>query len=227
MDPPTRGLAARAVEAGSGSVKILAISDKIEEIIYSPELKDRFGNVDLVLSCGDLPFYYLEYIVTLLNVPLLYVQGNHSPQIEHTYSGEKKSNPGGCLDIDDRSVEIQGLLIGGLEGSMRYTPQGRYQYTEGEMQRKVWRMAPQLLLNRLVRGRCLDILITHAPPYGIHDGEDRCHTGFRAFRSFMDRYRPRYLLHGHMHLYLPLDSRVTSYGRTTVINAYGYQVLEI
>ena len=31
----------------------------------------------LILACGDLPYYYLEYIVGLLDVPLFYVHGNH------------------------------------------------------------------------------------------------------------------------------------------------------
>ncbi len=212
---------------GSTGVKILAISDKVDERIYSLNLKDRFGDIDLVLSCGDLPFYYLEYVVTLLRVPLLYVQGNHGPHVELTHSGEEKRHAGGCLNIDNQVVNIQGLLIGGLQGSMRYTPQGHYQYTEREMQYKVWRMAPRLWLNQLRYGKPIDILITHAPPYGIHDKDDLCHTGFKAFLSFMDRYRPRYLIHGHVHRLHPQDSATSRYGDTLVINAYGYQILEI
>ncbi|HAM43820.1 MAG TPA: metallophosphoesterase [Propionibacteriaceae bacterium] len=208
-------------------MKILAISDQVDQRIYSPAVADRFGDVDLVLSCGDLPLYYLEYVVTLLRVPLLYVNGNHTPEVETSYSGEEKREPGGCESVDERVVRVNGLAVGGLEGSLRYTPQGRYQYTEWQMRRKMWRMAPRLWLNRLVQGRYLNILITHAPPYGIHDGEDLCHTGFKSFLHFMRRYRPRYLIHGHIHLYNPNDRRVTQYGSTTVVNAYGFQVLEI
>ncbi|HID86944.1 MAG TPA: metallophosphoesterase [Anaerolineae bacterium] len=208
-------------------MKILAVSDRVEESIYSERLRDRFGDVDLVLGCGDLPFYYLEYIVSLLNVPLCHVRGNHSPVIEHTSHGQAKTAPLGCLDVDGEIVEVNGLLIGGLEGSMRYHPHGPFQYTEGQMRAKIWRMTPQLWLNRLRHGRSLDILITHAPPRGIHDREDLCHTGFRAFLTFMDRYKPRYLIHGHSHIYHRRETRVTRYGETTVVNAYGYQVLEI
>ena len=208
-------------------MKILAISDHVDERIYSPAVVDRFGDVDLVLSCGDLPLYYLEYVVTLLRVPLLYVNGNHTPVIETSYSGEEKREPGGCESVDERVLMVNGLAIGGLEGSLRYTPQGRYQYTEWQMRRKMWRMAPRLWLNRLRHGRYLDVLITHAPPFGIHDADDLCHTGFRAFLSFMNHYRPRYLIHGHIHLYNPSDTRVTRYGATMVLNAYGFQVLEI
>ncbi|MFQ6057331.1 MAG: metallophosphoesterase [Anaerolineae bacterium] len=208
-------------------MKILAVSDRVEESIYSLNLKDRFGDVELILSCGDLPFYYLEYIVSLLNVPLCYVKGNHSPLIEYTSYGQARTAPLGCLDVDSKIVEVHGLLIGGLEGSMRYQPHGQFQYTESQMRAKVWRMTPRLWLNRLQQGRYLDILITHAPPRGIHDREDLCHTGFRAFLTFMDRYKPRYLIHGHSHIYHGQESRMTRYGETTVVNAYGHQVLEI
>ena len=208
-------------------MKILAISDHVDERIYSPAVADRFGDVELVLSCGDLPLYYLEYVVTLLRVPLLYVNGNHTPVVETSYSGEEKREPGGCENVDERVVTVDGLAIGGLEGSLRYTPQGSYQYTEWQMRHKMWRMGPHLWLNRLRHGRYLDVLITHAPPFGIHDGEDVCHTGFKGFLRLMHRYRPRYLIHGHMHLYNPNDRRVTQFGATTVVNAYGYQVLEI
>lgn len=208
-------------------MKILAISDKVDERIYSLDLKHRFGDVDLVLGCGDLPFYYLEYVVSVLAVPVLYVQGNHSPTVELTESGEVRHSAGGCLDIDDRIVEIRGLLIGGLEGSMRYTPHRKYQYNERQMRFKVWRMLPQLWLNRVRKGRYIDILITHAPPYGIHDAEDLTHTGFKAFRTFMDRFRPRYLIHGHIHLYGPQNSRITQFGSTTVANAFEYLLLQI
>jgi Icc-related predicted phosphoesterase len=95
------------------------------------------------------------------------------------------------------------------------------------MMHKVWRLVPALVLNRLRYGRYLDILITHAPPAGIHDKPDRCHQGFPAFRTFMDWFRPRYLIHGHIHVYGPEEQTTTIYGHTQVINTYGYRVVEI
>ena len=95
------------------------------------------------------------------------------------------------------------------------------------MAQKVWRLMPSLLMNRIRYGRYLDILITHAPPEGIHDRTDRCHQGFRAFVTFMQRFRPRYLIHGHVHVYSPNDPVETVYQDTTVLNTYGYRMLEI
>jgi Icc-related predicted phosphoesterase len=205
-------------------MKILTISDKVIESIYSEAIKQRFGDVDLVLGCGDLPPTYLEFIVTMLNVPLLYVFGNHDQGI-FTSNGKFLYAPTGCINVDERVVEVKGLLIGGLEGSMRYSGRGSHQYTDQDMRWKALRMAPALWQNRLRYGRFLDILITHAPPYGIHDGADLCHTGFETFLRLMDTYRPRYLIHGHQHVYTPNTTIRTTYQHTQVVNTYGYQVI--
>lgn len=209
-------------------MKILAVSDKVDELIYSPAIKRLFSDVDLVLGCGDLPGYYLEFIVTMLGGPLFYVIGNHANAIKQ-YHGPKHQweYPGGCVNIDGRVVEHRGLLIAGLEGSMRYNSNEYFQYTEREMAWKVWGLAPRLMMNKLVHGRYLDILITHAPPRGIHDRADLCHTGFQAFVTLMDRFRPRYLIHGHVHVYSPAEVTDSTYKDTRVLNTYGYRTLEI
>jgi Icc-related predicted phosphoesterase len=205
-------------------VKILAISDQVVESIYSSRIRERFGDVDMVVSCGDVPYYYLEYVVSMLNVPALFVHGNHD-QPEHTANGRIITEPCGWINLDGRVINTKGVLLGGLEGSIRYKPHVPYQYTEREMVYKVWRMTPTLLMNRIFQGRCLDILVTHAPPLGIHDGEDWPHRGFNAFLTLMTRFRPRYLLHGHKHIY-GTDTWQTDYLDTQVINVYPYRVIE-
>jgi Icc-related predicted phosphoesterase len=206
-------------------MKILAISDDVVPQIYSAGIRTRLADVDLVLSCGDLPAYYLEYIVTVLNVPLYYVLGNHAEEIVVSEGGDRRG-PGGCVDIDGRVVEYRGLLIAGLEGSMRYR-EGPYQYTQGQMGRKASRLGARLLRNRITKGRWLDVLLTHAPPLGIHDGSDLCHTGFRAFLQVMERLKPQYLIHGHSHVYSQLQPTMTQYRDTMVVNAHPYRIIEI
>ena len=208
-------------------MKLLAVTDKVVELIYSPSLIEKFGDVDMVLSCGDLPYYYLEYIVSMLNVPLLYVHGNHDPPVEYSVSGAQLTGPGGCTNVHGRLVKTKGMLIAGLEGSIRYKPEGRYQYTQGQMWRRAFRLAPALLYNRLVTGRALDILLAHSPAFSIHNGRDRTHVGFKSFVWLMERFKPRYLLHGHRHVYNPLEVTETQYKETMVINVYPYKVLEI
>ncbi len=208
-------------------MKLLAVTDKVVEFIYSPSLVEKFSDVDLVLSCGDLPYYYLEYIISMLNVPLLYVHGNHDPPVEHSWSGLQSTGPSGGVNVHGRLVREKGLSVAGLEGSIRYKPQGCYQYTNLEMWSQVLRMSPALLFNRLITGRPLDILLAHSPPYGIHNGRDRTHVGFKSFLWLMRWFKPRYLLHGHRHVYNPLEITETQYEQTTVINVYPYKILEI
>ena len=214
-------------------MKILALSDQLVEQLYSPYVKERFGDVDLVLGCGDLPQYYLDYIVSMLNVPLSLVPGNHDQSVVCPDSSQDPDDVGarrgsrGSPNIDGTVVKEQGLLLAGLGGSIRYRPGGANQYTQAEMGRRVLALAPRLCWNRIRHGRFLDILVTHAPPRGIHDAQDPAHVGFEAFNRFIARFRPRYLLHGHSHIYRRGAAISTQVGPTSVINVYPYRVIEV
>ncbi len=210
-------------------MKILALSDEVVESLYNVRVKDRFGDVDLVVGCGDLPFFYLEFIVTMLNKPVYYVHGNHDKPSQYLSDGRIISRAEGCEAVETTSVRVPalpgGLLLAGLGGSIRYNP-GPHQYSQAEMSQRVLQLTPALLVNRARYGRFLDILITHSPPRGIHDGKDSAHIGFDAFLTVMDRFRPRYLLHGHSHVYRNDIPTLTRYRHTQVINVYPYRVLE-
>ena len=210
-------------------MRILAVSDQIAESLYTPTVAGRLGTIDLVLGCGDLPYYYLEYLMTMLGAPLLYVHGNHDPLEEYCGGDGKahKSGPDGGEDVDRRAVQAGGLLIGGLAGCVRYKPDAPYQFTQSEMALRAAALAAQLLPNRLLKGRWLDVLITHSPPLGIHDGKDAAHVGFRAFLTLMDVFRPRYLLHGHQHRNYGLGPFETIYEQTQVINVHPYRIIEV
>jgi len=202
-------------------MRILTVSDAVVDSLYGPALAQIAHGVDLVLSCGDLPADYLEFIVSTLNVPLYYVMGNHGGD------GGEKIFPDGCENIDMRVVEYRGLLIAGLEGSPRYNNRPRFQYTENEMRGKIAALTPALIMNRARHGRYLDILVTHAPPFQIHDSTDLPHRGFRSFVWLIDHYQPRYLIHGHTHVYDHRAETATPRGVTTIVNAYGHKILEV
>jgi len=202
-------------------MRVLTVSDEVVDLLHGPAITRVARDVDMVVSCGDLPADYLEFIVSMLNVPLYFVMGNHGG------GGNDKVYPDGCENIDMRVVEYKGLLLAGLEGSMRYNVRPNFQYTEMEMRARVAALSPALVKNRVQRGRYLDILVTHAPPYKIHDGTDLPHTGFKVFKWFIDQYKPRYLLHGHKHVYDHREETVTQYGATTIVNTYGYKIIEI
>jgi Icc-related predicted phosphoesterase len=207
-------------------VKILAVSDKVMEVVYSPAIKRNFGHVELVIACGDLPFYYLEFIASSLDVPCFFVFGNHDVSTRQTSDGIVRIHPPGWINLDSRSVHANGLLLAGLEGSLRYRPDAAHQYSQNEAYLRALRLLPALFYNRLRHGRYLDIMVAHAPPLGINDGPDYAHKGFAALLKLMDFFGPRYLLHGHKHVY-GTESTHTRYGETQVINVYPYRVLDI
>jgi len=202
-------------------MKILALSDVIVNFIYSPNVRRKFSDVDLIISCGDLPYYYQEYVVSSLDVPLFFVHGNHDREVEYSAFG-KKRQPGGGTDLHRKMVNYGGLLLAGIEGSIRYR-KGPFQYSQSEMWMYVLSMVPDLLLNRFLHGRFLDIFVTHAPPHGVHDRSDLPHQGIIAFHWLIKVFQPAYHLHGHIHVYHPDSIIETRIGKTRVLNSYGYQ----
>ena len=208
-------------------MRILAVSDRVLDYLYSSSVRQNFPEVDLLIGCGDLPYYYLDFLISALDVPLYFVHGNHDGEPQYVSGrGQMKGVQGG-RDLHAATAEHRGLLFAGLGGSMRYRSGAPFMYTEGEMRAQVARLIPKLLWNRQRYGRFLDILITHSPPFGIHDREDRAHTGFKVFLNLMRIFKPRYLLHGHIHIYRQDTPRLTDYAETSVINVYPYRLLEV
>ncbi len=206
-------------------MRVLTVSDKVVPQLYGESVTGVVGKVDLVISCGDLPPYYLDYLATTLHAPFYYVLGNHPMGTGVAWAGKRPLAP--WANLHRRVVNHNGLLIAGLEGSIRYRPRAPYQYSEGEMFLNCLSLVPRLLWNRLVYGRYLDVLITHSPPRDIHDAQDRAHRGFVCFRWFMRLFHPRYLIHGHKHVYRHDEQTVTQFYDTTVINTYPYAVLDL
>ena len=206
-------------------MKILAVSDEVVERLYSLCNNGHFRDVELIIGCGDLPYSYLENIVTFLNVPLLYVPGNHDPN----YSLEDpKSRVEGGSNLDLKLIRIKTFLIGGLGGCIQYRPDGTNQYTQTDTYFRALKMMPQLLLNRINYGRFMDILITHSPPFGIHDDDTQAHTGLKAINWLLRVARPRYHLHGHTHFYRRnLDASESVHRGTKIINVHPYKVLDV
>ncbi|MGB0388127.1 MAG: metallophosphoesterase [Ardenticatenaceae bacterium] len=207
------------------TLKALTISDKVIPFIYSSTVRQRFADVDLVISCGDLPYYYLEYIIRMLDKPLFFVRGNHANVVEYGRHGTR-TKPWRAIDLHRTVINHHGLLMVGFEGSMRYN-NGPFQYTDSQMYGYIAQLLPRLFLNRALYGRYLDVLVTHASPRDIHDQPDRCHRGFAAFRWFLQHIRPRYMLHGHIHRSHPNTIMQSTFHKTEVINCYGYREVEL
>ncbi|MCZ2126321.1 MAG: metallophosphoesterase family protein [Anaerolineales bacterium] len=206
-------------------MKILAVSDQVVERIYPLAASGHFNGVELILGCGDLPYSYLEYLVTMIHAPLFYVPGNHDPDFN---SRDSRAKAEGGANLDLKLTRHPKALIGGFGGSVRYRPDGVNQYTQGEAYRRAFRLAAALTANRLKGGGGLDILISHSPPFGVHDDSDQAHQGLKALNWLVRFAKPRYHLHGHTHFYRNnVGQSETQVGGTKVINVYPYKVIEI
>ena len=196
-------------------MKILVLADQKSKYLYDFYEPDKLKDIDLIISCGDLPANYLSYFVTLCNVPLLYVKGNHDGKYE-------TAPPEGCICIEDDIYVHQGIRIMGLGGSMEYIPRADNQYTEQKMRKRLWK-----LQYKLWKHKGFDILVTHAPARQVNDLEDLPHRGFEVFRTLLEKYTPKFFFHGHVHAnYSRNFKRVDTYGKTTIINAFEYYIVD-
>lgn len=196
-------------------MKLLLLSDKEDIFLWDHYRPGCLDGIDLILSCGDLKANYLSFLVTMGRAPVFYVHGNH----DQRYINEP---PEGCDCIEDRLVNYRGLRILGLGGSAVYSREP-FQYSERQMQRRINRRRYDLW-----RAGGFDILLTHAPAAGYGDQPDYAHRGFECFNPLLEKYQPKYHIHGHVHMNYGHDVvRTMQHGETTVINAWNKYILEI
>ena len=200
-------------------MKILVLSDEPAPRLWNYFKRENLEGIDLILSCGDLSGEYLSFLTCFTHAPILYVYGNHDGNYD-------VKPPEGCICIEDSIYTFNGVRILGLGGSMRYRRDAKpmTMYSEKEMQRRIRR-----LRFKLWRKKGFDILLAHAPAYGVGDDTDRAHTGFAAFLKLIERYQPKYFVHGHVHKNYTGGAfqRQRQLGSTTVVNAWQDYIIEI
>jgi Icc-related predicted phosphoesterase len=195
-------------------MKILVIADAESKYLWDYFEREKLADVDLILSAGDLKPEYLSFLTTMYAIPVLYVHGNHDGK----YAVKP---PEGCICIDGDIYVYEGIRILGLGGSMQYC-NGANQYTDKEMRQRV-----KKLWWKLLRHRGFDILLAHSPAYEINDGKDLPHRGFQEFVRLLDKYKPRFFVHGHVHMaYGREHKRYDRYKDTHIVNAYERCIFE-
>lgn len=196
-------------------MKILVLADHESKSLYDFYEPEKLRGIDLILSCGDLRANYLSFFATFSCAPVLYIKGNHDTSYE-------EKPPEGCICIDDDIYIFKGVRIMGLGGSMEYIPGAPNQFTERRMEKRI-----RKLRWKLWKRKGVDILVAHAPAYQLNDMEDLPHRGFQCFRMLMERYAPKYFVHGHVHAnYGGRFKRLDQYQSTVVVNAYEHFVIE-
>lgn len=215
-------------------MRVLAVSDEVDPRLETP-LARRL-HPDLLVAAGDLETSYLEYLTDFFEVPLVYVPGNHDPDlsgVEMSAAGlllraglpTREIGPAGGINADETVVDVAGLRIAGLGGSIRYR-RGPNQYSQRQQARRGRRLVRRAGRLRRRDGREVDLLLTHSPPLDCGDGDDPPHRGFAALHDVVAALRPRLLLHGHIHPYgQPAPDRTL--GDTRVVNVVGYKLLEL
>lgn len=193
-------------------MKILVLSDVEDPYLWDYYTPGRLDEYDLILSAGDLKPEYLSFLVTMAHVPVLYVHGNH----DGYYS---QRPPEGCDCIEDTLVTYNGVRILGLGGSVKYR-EAPHQYTEAQMRRRIRRVS-----RKVRRAGGVDIILTHAAPQGYGDLDDYAHRGFACFLPMLDQWKPKYLVHGHVHMQYGVK-RIKLYGETRIVNAYQKDVIK-
>ena len=168
-------------------MKILVLADEESKYLWDYFEKSKLEGIDLIISCGDLNPHYLSFLATFTKVPILYVHGNHDGIYDTT-------PPDGCICIEDKIYVHNGVRILGLGGCRRYNS-GAHQYSELQMRTRILK-----LTHKIRKNKGFDILVTHAPAYQFNDGKDIAHTGFQSFRNLLDKFMPKYFIHGHVHL---------------------------
>ncbi len=211
--------------------KILAIADAVSPFVYSERFPKNFPELDMVLSAGDMPGHVLEYVATKWGRRPVYVVGNHANEYlkssDYDFQQINKHLPGGCINAHTRCLNIDGVLVVGIEGCGRYN-NGPNQYTEREMAWMLHKLTPRLLWNKQRHGRAVDVFLTHAAPKGPNEGEDFPHRGIPAFNAFHKRWKPKVHVHGHVHLNGANAKReYESPEGVRVINAFEHTIIEL
>lgn len=159
---------------------------------------------DLVITLGDLDIHLLDPLFSHPK-PKVGVYGNHCVRYMDKLAIE---------NLHLREWKWQGLSFIGVEGCPRYK-KGPYQYTQDEMSQML-EDAPRA-----------DVVISHSPPYGVHDAfeepDDALHHGWHALSSYIKTHNPRLVLHGHTYP----DQNITMIENTAIVYVSGAAIVEL
>ena len=211
-------------------VNVLVVADEVASNLQARTLQELAP--DLVLAAGDLPWDYLEWIASSVDVPMVFVPGNHDPEIKPTRGGRfgdylepgalcEAPRPHGVINAD------QDVVAG--RGTAHRRPRRLRALQRGPAPvhpASVRRSRPPAACARRAPAGPVDVLLTHAPPLGLGDADDAPHVGIEALHGVIAKLEPTWHLHGHIHPYgqtMP-DRQV---GPTTIRNVIPWKVFDV
>ncbi len=185
-------------------MKLLIIAD-LDDLHWNHGV----GEVDLILSCGDMADQLILEAGAAFNCSTIFaVRGNHD-------YNEHSPFPAPIIDLHRTVKAFGGFTFGGLNGALQpprygYRAKVPFLHEQSEVCRYLSAFPP------------VDIFISHNSPRGVHERDEGSYAGFDGLTSYLFEHKPRFLFHGHQH-----TSRETVCDRTRVICVYGFKVMEI
>lgn len=167
----------------SKNIKLLIITDTHGLLSYTGELEDKIKNsknYDLCCVLGDVT--YSDYEVILKYIPkekIVGLLGNHDGfDILKYYE---------ITDLNGKIININGIRIGGIQGSYRYKTEDFPSFTHEESIK---------FLNQMEE---VDILLSHSGPF-LDYNTDIVHNGLKGITEYLYKNRVPYNIHGHNHV---------------------------
>ena len=184
-------------------IKALVIADKKPEW-WIKSILDINPDIDIIITLWDLEFYDISYLMDITKIPKIWVYWNHCDWL---YMDQLWIN-----NLHLKIFSFKWIKFWWFEWSIKYK-ESRYSkmYTQEEA---YW------LLKNFEK---VDILITHNPPFWIHDETDISHIWFKALLDYIENNKPKYLL--HWHTYHSIEENVV--WDTKIIYTSWYKIIDL
>lgn len=190
------------------SLRMLCIADTHGDMLMmtSDSIIDKFRDVDVVICVGDIRKDELKVISRLSKNKILAIKGNHDSVNQFDELPE-------IIDIHNNMVDINGVNIIGIEGSIKYND-----CVVGFSQKESLHLAKSMQ-------KGADILISHSHMYCKDDAElgpYNSHVGLKGTRYYF-RHNRCVNIHGHDHISTELKNprELRLYGMCNVLYKNG------
>ena len=184
-------------------MKILVIADRPPKTSIKETVQKE--NIDLIIVLGDLDYFQISDLVNI-TIPKIGVYGNHC-------SGNY-FNDLGIKNMHLETFNLSGLSFGGFEGSHKYKEDEYAKMYTQEQAIELLKDFPYV-----------DVFIAHSSPRGINDEDDLAHQGLEALRTYIEKNKPKYFLHGHT--YPKSGQEISKLNSTEIIYVQGDKVIDL
>ena len=146
-------------------IKALIIADKKPEP-WIKNILDNNPDIELIITLWDLEFFDISYLIDVKNIPKIWIYWNHCDWL---YLEQLWIN-----NLHLHIFNFKWIKFWWFEGSIRYKESS---YAKMYTQEEAFELLEDF--------EKVDILITHNPPFWVHDELDPSHIWFEALLKYM------------------------------------------